>query len=120
MTQEAISMRLTISTCHVQVTRALPTRTTLGKALFHRLGIDYLLQSIRHHLLEISRVGYSISSGQGNRQFLIEDEQVVAALSPYVCQHINRIGRYQLDLWQLSETEWLLALRRPAPVPRKK
>jgi transposase len=26
----------------------------------------------------------------------------------------------QLDLWQLSETEWLLALRRPAPVARKK
>ncbi len=26
----------------------------------------------------------------------------------------------QLDLWQLSETEWVLALRRPAPVPRKK
>jgi len=26
----------------------------------------------------------------------------------------------QLDLWQLSETEWLLALRRPEPVARKK
>lgn len=26
----------------------------------------------------------------------------------------------QLDLWQLSETEWLLALRRPEPVVRKK
>lgn len=26
----------------------------------------------------------------------------------------------QLDLWQLSETEWLLALRRPASVARKK
>jgi hypothetical protein len=26
----------------------------------------------------------------------------------------------QLDLWQLSETEWLLALRRPEPNPRKK
>jgi Tn3 transposase DDE domain len=25
-------------------------------------------------------------------------EQVVAALSPYVRQHINRFGRYQLDL----------------------
>jgi transposase len=25
----------------------------------------------------------------------------------------------QLDLWQLSETEWLLALRRPDPVPRR-
>jgi hypothetical protein len=26
----------------------------------------------------------------------------------------------QLDLWQVSDTEWLLALRRPEPVPRKK
>lgn len=26
----------------------------------------------------------------------------------------------QLDLWQVSETEWLLALRRPKPVARKK
>jgi len=26
----------------------------------------------------------------------------------------------QLDLWQVSDTEWLLALRRPAPVTRKK
>ncbi len=26
----------------------------------------------------------------------------------------------QLDLWQISETEWLLALRRPEPIARKK
>ncbi len=26
----------------------------------------------------------------------------------------------QLDLWQLSETEWLLALRRPEPIARRK
>jgi transposase len=26
----------------------------------------------------------------------------------------------QLDLWRISDTEWLLALRRPAPVARKK
>jgi len=26
----------------------------------------------------------------------------------------------QLDIWQLSDTEWLLALRRPEPVARKK
>jgi hypothetical protein len=25
---------------------------------------------------------------------------VVAVLSPYLCQHINRFGRYQLDLTQ--------------------
>jgi len=28
--------------------------------------------------------------------------------------------RPQIDLWQLSDTEWLLALRRPEPVARKK
>ena len=26
----------------------------------------------------------------------------------------------QLDLWQVSETEWLLAVRRPEPIARKK
>ena len=26
----------------------------------------------------------------------------------------------QLDLWQVSETEWVLALRRPEPIARKK
>ena len=26
----------------------------------------------------------------------------------------------QLDLWRISDTEWLLALRRPAPIARKK
>ena len=26
----------------------------------------------------------------------------------------------QLDLWRLSDTEWLLALRRPEPIARKK
>jgi len=26
----------------------------------------------------------------------------------------------QLDLWQVSDTEWLLALRRPEPGARKK
>jgi len=26
----------------------------------------------------------------------------------------------QLDLWRLSDIEWLLALRRPAPIARKK
>src|SRR5260370_5386896 len=36
----------------------------------------------------------------------------------------RRIGTHfrspQLDLWQLSETEWLLPLRRPEPVAQKK
>jgi len=29
-------------------------------------------------------------------------------------------GRYLDNLWRLSETEWVLALRRPEPVARKK
>src|SRR5947209_15837135 len=37
---------------------------------------------------------------QLNQEGIEFDEQVVAALSPYVCQHINRFGRYQLDLTQ--------------------
>ncbi len=34
------------------------------------------------------------------RQIATILEQVVAALSPYIRQHINRFGRYQLDLTQ--------------------
>jgi TnpA family transposase len=37
---------------------------------------------------------------QLNQEGIEFDEQVVAALSPYLCQHINRFGRYQLDLTQ--------------------
>jgi hypothetical protein len=32
----------------------------------------------------------------------------------------TRFHSPQLDRWQISQTEWLLALRRPAPVVRKK
>jgi len=39
-------------------------------------------------------------------------------------KHAHRLETHfrspQLDLWQLSDTEWLLALRRPEPVARKK
>jgi hypothetical protein len=39
-------------------------------------------------------------------------------------KHARRIETHfrspQLDLWHVSDTEWLLALRRPEPVPRKK
>ena len=31
----------------------------------------------------------------------------------------TRFRSPQLDLWQLSDTEWLLALRRPEPAPRR-
>jgi Tn3 transposase DDE domain len=37
---------------------------------------------------------------QLNQERIELDEQVMAALSPYLCQHINRFGRYQLDLTQ--------------------
>ena len=37
---------------------------------------------------------------QLNQEGIEFDEQVVAALSPYLSQHINRFGRYQLDLTQ--------------------
>lgn len=32
----------------------------------------------------------------------------------------TRFRSLQLDLWQVSDTSWLLALRRPEPVARKK
>jgi hypothetical protein len=39
-------------------------------------------------------------------------------------KHARRLETHfrspQLDLWQLSDTEWLLALRRPEPAARKK
>lgn len=39
-------------------------------------------------------------------------------------KNARRIETYfrspQLDLWRLSDTEWLLALRRPEPIARKK
>ena len=38
----------------------------------HALGIDYSLQSSRHHPFEISRVGYCVCVRQGDSQFLIE------------------------------------------------
>jgi len=31
----------------------------------------------------------------------------------------TRFRSAQLDLWQLSDTEWLLALRRPEPAQRR-
>lgn len=37
-----------------------------------------------------------------------------------VCRLETHFRSPQLDLWQLSETEWLLALRRPEPAARKK
>ena len=42
------------------------------EADLHVLGIGYLLQSARHHLFEISRVGYAVSSCKRESQFLIE------------------------------------------------
>ncbi len=43
------------------------------------------------------------------------DEQAVAALSPYIRNHINRFGHYQLDLAQQSPP-----LEYDLPIPTKK
>ncbi len=49
---------------------------------------------------------------QEGREF---DEQAVAALSPYIRQHINRFGHYQLDLTQHSPP-----IEYDLPIPTKK
>jgi transposase len=49
---------------------------------------------------------------------LVPDQQQIAEV-----KHARRLETHfrspQLDLWQLSDTEWLLALRRPEPVARR-
>jgi putative transposase len=45
-------------------------------------------------------------------------QQIAEVKNPRRIQTLFRSP--QLDLWQLSDTEWLLALRRPEPVTRKK
>ena len=49
---------------------------------------------------------------------LSQDQQITEVANPRRLE--TRFRSPQLDLWQLSETEWLLALRRPKPVARKK
>jgi hypothetical protein len=51
--------------------------------------------------LLFSQDSSSLPGNCSSKSLLVLDEQVVAALSPYVRQHINRFGRYQLDLTQL-------------------
>jgi hypothetical protein len=46
------------------------------------------------------------------------DQQITEVTNPRRLE--TRFRSPQLDLWQLSDTEWLLALRRPEPGPRKK
>lgn len=46
------------------------------------------------------------------------DQQITEATNPRRLE--TRFRSPQLDLWQISDTEWLLALRRPEPGPRKK
>jgi len=49
---------------------------------------------------------------------LSQHQQIMEVTNP---RHLEtRFRSPQLDLWQLSETEWLLALRRPEPVARQK
>jgi hypothetical protein len=47
-----------------------------------------------------------------------QDQQITEVTNPRRLE--TRFRSPQLDLWQLSDTEWLLALRRPKPVARKK
>jgi hypothetical protein len=49
---------------------------------------------------------------------LSQDQQITEVTNPRRLE--TRFRSPQLDLWQLSDTEWLLALRRPEPGPRKK
>lgn len=53
---------------------------------------------------------YSIAFQRGSEQ-IAEVKQARRIQTPFRSP--------QLDLWQLSETEWLLALRRPDPAPRR-
>jgi hypothetical protein len=48
---------------------------------------------------------------------LSSDQQITEVTNPRRLE--TRFRSPQLDLWQLSETEWLLALRRPEPAPRR-
>ncbi len=48
---------------------------------------------------------------------LSQDQQITEVTNPRRLE--TRFRSPQLDLWQLSETEWLLALRRPDPAPRR-
>ena len=47
-----------------------------------------------------------------------DKQQIEAAKNPRRLE--THFRSPQLDLWQVSDTEWLLALRRPEPVARKK
>ena len=49
---------------------------------------------------------------------LSQNQQITEVTNPRRLE--TRFRSPQLDLWQLSDTEWLLALRRPEPVARKK
>ncbi len=49
---------------------------------------------------------------------LSQNQEIMEVTNPRRLE--TRFRSPQLDLWQLSDTEWLLALRRPKPVVRKK
>ena len=48
---------------------------------------------------------------------LSQDQQITEVTNPRRLE--TRFRSPQLDLWLLLETEWLLALRRPDPAPRR-
>ncbi len=49
---------------------------------------------------------------------LSSEQQIIEVTNPRRLE--TRFRSPQLDLWQVSDTEWLLALRRPEPSARKK
>jgi hypothetical protein len=49
---------------------------------------------------------------------LLPDQQIAEVKNPRRLE--THFRSPQLDLWQVSDTEWLLALRRPEPGVRKK
>jgi hypothetical protein len=49
---------------------------------------------------------------------LDSDQQITEVKNPRRLE--THFRSPQLELWQVSDTEWLLALRRPEPAPRKK
>ena len=69
------------------------------------IGYYHVSDTYFNHLIANCLIFYNVQVvsdvlHQLNQEGIELDERVVAALSPYLCQHINRFGRYQLDLTQ--------------------
>jgi hypothetical protein len=65
-----------------------------------------------------SKIEYQTTALSLNSVHLSPDHQITEVTNPRRLE--TRFRSSQLDLWQLSDTEWLLALRRPEPNARRK